>query len=384
MTLPRLYTDPRAGVAYAVGEKMSVGEKNAYRRGTAAQDLAIEHAIVRNWPKNNGYTVAGWNSTLVAAWSHVYHRWVWAHQDSGTPANPYAAHGLPHQGYLVAAGTQPTANLTIKDMTCGSSDGWVSEACFLCGDPTTPTENKVRWSDDGGATWFAGGLYKTDGNPASDTVSVDAICHHLIYGQLAIWIAGDATGRIFTTGWTSLAIWTQRTAANANAIRKLRSNGAIVVGISASSTNKCVRSRDGIDWFEGTLPVTAVWYDVCWVPQQFRWVAVGVAAANMVFCTSSDAITWQQVTVSSGLNLAYTPKNLLSSGNLLVLTAGIYVYISSDFGATWRQAHICTGWTTVTAAATSMDASTAVNQILLGGPKTTGTDTNWLGSFVGS
>ncbi len=377
-TSPRLFTDPLAGASYAANAQLSVGDLNAYLAGWRADDLAHETQIVMNWPPATWNTTVNWDGTLVVVWSPVYKRWVAAYQANGSAADPAAGYGWPHQGSLTAATTQPSANLTIKDIAVGSSDGWTSETIFLCGDPVGSSTEKYRWTANGGVTWNDGG------STHNDSVSINTVCHHLVYGILEVWVSGDESGRIETTTMTSPSIWSAQTNVNANAISSLASNGVIIVGVSSAATNKCIVSRDGVTWEQRVMATTATsWYDICWVPQQKRWVAVGMAGGAMVFNVSSDAITWSAVTVVSGLTLSFTPRRLLTTGNLLVLVTGIYVYVSNDLGVHWRIAKEFVGWNNVIAAATAVDANQTVSQILVGGPYG-GTNTRWAGSLEAS
>lgn len=372
MTLPRLYTDPRLGVSYPVGSILPSADENAERTGLAAHDLAIETQISANWP--DVYTYATFRNPFAAAWIPTSACWVVALQDAGTPANPAAERGYPHTGSLLSIAVQPAAEegLTVKDI-CAFGDYAV-----MCGDPGASSNHKYRHSADGGNNWGSGH------SSVTSATSVNAVCHHYTTGGAVSLFVSGAEGGVVETSPTG-ATWTGRTAVNANDIIAMASNGVIVVAVTSASSDKCVTTVDGEAWVERTMATTAYWYDVCWVAQQSRWVALGVSGGNIIINKSADGATWEAVTILSGLNVTLTPVRIVSTGNLVVLAAGDGVYSSVDLGANWilRREFSGAGASVVLDLAVATDSNSVPCQLLAVGSLAP-TDTYYFGSHIGS
>ncbi len=362
-TSPRFWTDLLAGLTYAKGQKLPSTHMNNYVAGMRVSDLAHETKIALNWIYTD--TDADWQSTSCACWLPDSYVWLVGRQ-AASAANPDVLRGSDIYS-LVTVGTPPPAGdgLTVKDMAAHAN------LAIMCGDPGASSNKKYRYST-GGDVWAIGT------STVTDATSVNAICYH----SVAVGFVSGAEGGIVEHS-TDGATWTAGTPANSNAISAIASNGTTIVAVSSATTDKCVTSTDGSAWVERTMATSAAWYDVCWVPQQSMWVAVGIAGGMLAMNKSTNGTTWSAITIG-GLSGGMTPRDLVSTGNLLVFTADHGVYVSADLGTTWRTASELPGLASVQAMATAVDLNGIVSQVMLAGPDGGTANTLYAATLIGN
>lgn len=363
MTLPRFWTDPLLGSSYPVGSRLPAADMNAYVSGLRNLDKANEHQVVLNWPYK--HSDANWDTTSGICWVPTYRYWVESRQDHGTPANPAAYFGR-QVDYMISGGAVPAGvGLTVLDICASTS------VVVMCGVPGSSSDQKYRYSADGAASWSIGN------SATASTTPINAVAW---FGAVSLFVSGASNGNIETS--PTGATWTSR--ATVTSIGAIACSSTLAVAVHNASTNKCRTSANGTSWDERTMATTAVWTDVCWAEKQGCWVAVGEdGSSNICLNKSTDAITWEAVTVSSGLSLAYTPGRLVSSGNAIILATSAGIFVSFDLGVTWRCAEEAVAASSgVKALGVAIDPDSIVCQLFAVGEGATTTE--YYASLIGS
>ena len=367
--LPRFFTDPLSGSTYPTGAQLTSIHENVYVAGMRKIDEAIERQVCFNWHSAESTTGC---DTSCACWSPGHAVWLEGRQTAAGATGPACMYGS-QVDYFTACGTVSGSDgLTVKDITAFGT------GIVMCGEPSVASAAKYRVN-----TSISTPVWAVGTSGLSTTGAVNSICHHYVASPLvSLYVSGGYDGTVETS--PTGVVWTQKVAANANNIVSIKSNGVVIVGVTSALSINCVTSTDGDTWVQRTMATTAAWVDVCWVTNQSRWFAVGVAGGNMVFNTSSDGTTWAAVTVLSGPVLTDTPFKLVTTGNvvMLVQTNGV-TWCTSDLGANWRKGHYFVGGPGMKAAAVATDPDGVPCQLFVVG-ETAGGNTMYYMSHIGS
>ena len=155
--------------------------------------------------------------------------------------------------------------------------------------------------------------------------------------EIFVAVSLDGTSRVMTS--RDGAIWTARTAAEANAWQSVcwSPELRLFVAVASSGTNRVMTSSDGITWTARMAAEANAWYSVCWSPELGLFVAVAHSGTSRVM-TSSDGITWTARTASSAAawqSVCWSPEHtmFMAIGKSPV-TAGVSAMFSND-GITW-------------------------------------------------
>jgi hypothetical protein len=205
------------------------------------------------------------------------------------------------------------------------------------GTPGSNSTQKIRRSSDTGTTWGIANVNAAGGNLASvQTLNW--------FPAASLWVAGFDTDATGTGGHLETSpdgiTWTPpSTSPNDDPRWQAAVSPTAMVITSSASTNKAIRSANGIAWTEVALPSTGAWKAVAWSDQNSCFLALRPGAAAV----SSDGTTWSSAGVTAPAQLT-TISQIVSLGRMWIAvgSAGGHsaVYYSIDNGGTWQCAHV--------------------------------------------
>jgi hypothetical protein len=203
------------------------------------------------------------------------------------------------------------------------------DVILVGGTTSGASTQKLRRSADAGLSWSIA-------NTAAGGAGVGVQCIAW-FGAANLWIAGLSNGAVETS--PDGVTWTARTTPNSDARTQIAVSATAVVITSSGFVNRAIRSTDGVNWSEVTLPSTHNWLAITYNPRLLQFFAVRLGAA----AKSTDGITWSSAGLTSPAGLislvdviAYKRFFLLTGSHGVTSCSTWY---SADAGATWVPMH---------------------------------------------
>lgn len=281
MTDPGEYPfDPAKQAPFADGQRLSAAAATRIDKNAAAAasgklwtDLAIAHNI------NDQATVANCGYSPIWVPFNDSGAWLSFGVSSGNPVYSYS---LANGDWSTAADAIEEDGLTPGAHGCSATDGTI---VLFGGTPGSASTKKIRRSLQNYPLNEGFGFFAED-TVASGTEGVRSMIWHEESELFVIGLSNAVATNIETSpdGQT----WTQRTGSNSLARGAMATSGEVIILLSTSSTNQCLRSVDGINWTTETLPSTAVWLSVVWDSFNEKFLAFSATS----WAWSSDGENW--------------------------------------------------------------------------------------------
>jgi hypothetical protein len=296
----------------------------AWEQVAAAADGSVytDTALARNW--SNAITVDATHNTSLMIWCPQSRKW-WAFgRDSGSNA-PLIYNSVGGKIWYASVVPASDGFAAMANRYSAATDGLGT--IVFGGQPAVASANKIRQTQNAGTTWNARAI------GAADTVGVAGVAY---ISHLSLFVAGLASqaNNIYTS--PSGATWTQRTTPNTDGRSQFATNGSIILaGNSTAAQSRILSSTDLLTWTERTMPYSAQWNHVVWIPDLSKFLAIAFDGKT---AASTDGITW----TTAGLNLvpATSTINVAVYGRLVVVLGSDaathpVLYTSVDGGANW-------------------------------------------------
>jgi hypothetical protein len=312
MTTPIFWTDPKAGAAYAMRERLTSAQKNAHVTALHNFGMVFEKMMAHNWIHTA--TPSGLNTKAYsAAYSSVLGMWAIAGQHSSAPAIVTSPDGHVWTTPTVPASTATYLNCIAAQTTqgylvAGADDGTVRRSV----DGSTWTEYAT------GITGIITHVFYDDAN---------ALFHAMEAGR---GVARAVTG----SSWTYNASALPSAFSGATFVRGCHGNSLDV--ITGSTLSVCATSTDGITWTQRNMPASGAWGSgLCYAAGLGKFVATDNTTAGKI-AHSTDGINWTAVTGATRPT-GTTLSMVQSSGNVLLARGSFtLLMMSDDEGAHWE------------------------------------------------
>jgi len=266
---------------------------------------------------------------------------VWTERTSSYGASSISGAAYGAGAYVTCGAANKVASspdgVTWTQRTSGLATGSLNAAIYADG-------RFVVAGAGGGCAYSANGTSWTVGGAIGGMATSG-----LAYGA-GLYVAVGNVGQLYTS--PTAVTWTSRTSSFSGSDISSVAYGAGVF-VATGVSGKIATSPDGITWTQRTSPFLGTETVVRVLFDGGKFVALGQASGSISkIATSPDGITWTLVASlshpgSNGAGLAF-------DGQLYVLIAGTYIYVSDD-GANW------------TPAPTPLAATGTVNLVAAGG-----------------
>ncbi len=240
------------------------------------------------------------------------------------------------KSYVDNLSNQLTKNLSAQSWSVVDGSG-NSSVVSVAYSPTLDLLVEFLNSSSSAPAWYSkDGQFYTQ---ATTSFTLTAFHDCIWVSQLSLYVAVATANSVFCV-YTSPDgdNWTQRTCASTGALRRLATNGSIVVAVG---TGEIFTSTDGITWTSRTAPDTDAYDDITYGGGLFVAVADDGSPTGNGAMTSPDGITWTSRTMDTTRHdgVAYSP----SLGLFVAIGAAQGSMETSPDGITWTVSSTYSG-----------------------------------------